>query len=85
MWPLYLLFNKFLKTEEENVHEADEYPKDLAESYSLEQLPSDGKCPNVIVPHSHCVDVSVFIFLSPFNLLLEFKLLLLHTLVLCTF
>lgn len=57
MWPLYLLFNKFLKTEEENAHEADEYPKGLVESYSLEQLPSNGKCPNVNLPHSHFVEV----------------------------
>ena len=62
MWPLYLLFNKFLKTEEENVHEADEYPNGLVESYSLERLPSSGKCSNVILPHSHCVDVSTSLF-----------------------
>lgn len=69
MWPFYVIFNKFLKTKEENVQETDEYPKGLVESYSLEQLPSKENFPNVILPHSHFVDVSTL----HFNLLLQFK------------
>ncbi|KAA8539660.1 hypothetical protein F0562_026352 [Nyssa sinensis] len=57
MWPLHLLYNKFLKAEEENVHGSDGDELSLVESYPLGQSLSNEKCNNAVLPRSHFVEV----------------------------
>lgn len=56
MWPLYLLFNKNHKTEEEALSER-EHPSFL-KSYPHEKLSAKDKCSLSVLPSSHFVEVS---------------------------
>ncbi|KAK3028599.1 hypothetical protein RJ639_039942, partial [Escallonia herrerae] len=56
MWPLYLLFNKLLRTEERIVDESDKQ-LDSSESYSCRESLSCEKFNDVILPFSHFVAV----------------------------
>ncbi|KAK9282674.1 hypothetical protein L1049_010894 [Liquidambar formosana] len=51
MWPLYVLLNKFLKTEEENVRGSDGDHSRFVESYTF------GRSHEAILPRSHFVEV----------------------------
>ncbi|XP_015877252.2 guanylyl cyclase 1 isoform X4 [Ziziphus jujuba] len=54
MWPLYILFNKSLKTEEENVSKGEN--SSLVKSYPHESS-TNGKCSVAVLPQSHSVEV----------------------------
>ncbi|KAF4361826.1 hypothetical protein F8388_016417 [Cannabis sativa] len=56
MWPLYILFNKNLKAEEEAALSKRERSSFL-ESYPHEKLSTNGKCSVSVLPSSYIVDV----------------------------
>lgn len=66
MWPLYLLLNKFLKPEEQNVDGADTDHLSLVESYQFRQRLYNKKCNDAVLPCSHCVEVSDLILFLHF-------------------
>ncbi|KAA8534149.1 hypothetical protein F0562_031658 [Nyssa sinensis] len=57
MRPLCLLFNKFLRTEEENVQGSDGDELGLVESYPFGHSLSNEKVNGAVLPHSHFVEV----------------------------
>uniref|UniRef100_A0A5B7AL02 Guanylyl cyclase 1 n=1 Tax=Davidia involucrata TaxID=16924 RepID=A0A5B7AL02_DAVIN len=57
MRPLHLLFNKFLKTEEENGHGSDGDELSLVESYPFGQSLSNEKVNGAVLPRSYFVEV----------------------------
>lgn len=58
MWPLYLLFNKFLKTDEENVHQSVGDHLTVVEGFPFEQSVNNEKGTDATLPRSHFVEVS---------------------------
>ncbi|KAM7491969.1 hypothetical protein LguiA_034890 [Lonicera macranthoides] len=57
MWPLYLLLNKFLKPEEQNIDGADRDHLSLVESYQFRQRLYNEKCNDAVLPCSRFVEV----------------------------
>ncbi|XP_059666339.1 guanylyl cyclase 1 isoform X2 [Cornus florida] len=57
MWPLYVLFNKFLKAEEENAHRSIGDELSLVESYPFGQSLSNEKSNCSFLHRSHFVEV----------------------------
>ncbi|CAK9171815.1 unnamed protein product [Ilex paraguariensis] len=57
MWPLYLLLNKLLKTDEEHVHRSNGDHLSLVESYPFTQSVTSEKCKDSVLPNSHFVEV----------------------------
>ncbi|KAL6977406.1 hypothetical protein U1Q18_026204 [Sarracenia purpurea var. burkii] len=57
MWPLYLLLNKILKTDEENIHGSDGDHLAVVEAYPFEQSSRNEKCNDAALPCSHFVEV----------------------------
>ncbi|PON56521.1 Guanylyl cyclase [Parasponia andersonii] len=55
MWPLYFLFNKNLKTEEEALSEREN--SRFLESYPYDKLSCNGKCSVSVLASSHFVEV----------------------------
>lgn len=56
MWPLYVLFNKILKAEEEALLEREH--SSFLESYPHEKLSANGKVSVSVLPNSRFVEVS---------------------------
>lgn len=57
MWPLYIILNKFLKTEEENGRGPDGDHSTAVEAYSFERSLSNDKYNDAVLPHSHFIEV----------------------------
>ncbi|XP_058181878.1 guanylyl cyclase 1 isoform X1 [Rhododendron vialii] len=57
MWPLYLLFNKLLKTDEENVHQSVGDHLTVVEAFPFEQSVNNEKGNDATLPRSHFVEV----------------------------
>ena len=77
MWPLYLLFNKTFKAEEEKVLETED--SGFLGSFAGEKLSANGKCSVSVVPRSHFVEVSALRFRAcpyVFLLILRFVIML---------
>ncbi|GMP23201.1 hypothetical protein CsSME_00000885 [Camellia sinensis var. sinensis] len=57
MWPLYIILNKFLKTEEENGRGPDGDHSTAVEAYSFERSLINDKYNDAVLPHSHFIEV----------------------------
>ncbi|KAE9451403.1 hypothetical protein RHGRI_027576 [Rhododendron griersonianum] len=57
MWPLYLLFNKLLKTDEENVHQSVGDHLTVVEAFPFEQSVNNEKGNDATLPRLHFVEV----------------------------
>lgn len=58
MWPLYVLFNKFLGPQEENVHGPDVSNLSFISSFPFIQLPNGNVYNSMVVSRSFSVEVS---------------------------
>lgn len=64
MWPLYVLVNKLLRTDEQYDQQPDDDLFSSVESFPFRQLVMSGNNNAALLPHSHFVDVSLFNFYS---------------------
>lgn len=64
MWPLHVLVNKLLGTDELDDEQSDENHWSLVEFFSFRQSVMNGNYDTALLPRSYFVDVSVHFFVA---------------------
>lgn len=73
MWPLHVLVNKLLRTDEQYDQQPDEKYMSSAESFSFRQSVMSGNYDAALLPRSHFVDVSLFDSVHDFLICFNFR------------